>query len=104
MSRHREPIRKALEAFCRHHTGRDDGWHVEMWIHPITKSVQSAIVMSKFEGMSITERQVVIDDYLREHLEDEHSVHLSRTMALTPEEYEETEWAPSYPTLSLGVS
>ena len=104
MKRHREPIRNALEAFCRHLTGRDDGWHVETWLHPITKSVESVLVAPEFEGMGITRRQVVIDEYLCEHLDDEHFVKLSLTIALTPEEYEETDWMPSYPTLSLGVS
>lgn len=104
MKRHREPIRRALEAFCRHLTGRDDGWHVETWLHPITKGVESVLVAPEFEGMGITQRQVAINSFLREHLADEHSVKLHLKIALTPEEYEETDWMPSYPTISLGVS
>ena len=104
MRKHRDPILRALEAFCRDLTRREDGWYVETWLHPITKSVQSVLVAAEFEGMGITEREKAINRFLREHLADEHFVKLSRTIALTPEEYEETDWMPEYPTISLGVS
>jgi len=104
MNKHREPIKQALEGFCREYTGRDTGWHVETWLHPITKSVQSVIVMPEFAPLGITERIDVIEDYLKAHLPEEHNVHLSLTIALTPEEYEETEWRPSAPTLTLVAS
>jgi hypothetical protein len=46
----------------------------------------------------------VIDAYLKAHLPEEHDVHLSLTMALTPEEYEQTEWVSSAPALTLVAS
>ena len=104
MNKHREPIKQALEGFCREYTGRDTGWLVETWLHPITKSVQSVIVMPEFAKLGITERINVIEDYLKTHLPEEHNVHLSLTMALTPDEYEQTEWLPSAPTLTLIAS
>jgi hypothetical protein len=104
MNKHREPIKRALEGFCRDYTGRDTGWYVETWLHPITKSVQSVIVMPEFAPLGITERINVIDAYLKAHLPVEHDVHLSLTIALTPEEYEETEWRPSVPALTLVAS
>jgi len=102
MNQHQEPIKRALEGFCRSYTGRDTGWLVETWIHPITRSVQSVIVMPEFALLGITERQNVINDYLEAHLPSEHNVHLALTLALTPEEYEQTEWAPSVPALTLA--
>jgi len=104
MNQHIKPIKRALEEFCREYTGRDTGWHVETWLHPITKSVQSVIVMPEFAKLGITERINVIEDYLKAHLPEEHNVHLSLTMALTPEEYEPAEWVPSAPTLTLFAS
>jgi len=103
-NRHQEPIKRALEEFCREYTGRETGWRVETWLHPITRSVQAAIVMPEFEPLGFTERLNVLSDYLRTHLDKEHDVHLSWMMPLTPEEYEEDDWRPSYPNLSLGVS
>jgi acid stress-induced BolA-like protein IbaG/YrbA len=89
-----------LEEFCRDYTGRETDWHVETWLHPITRSVEAAVVMPEFAQLGITKRQNVIYDYLKDHLPQEHSRHHSLTMALTPEEYEETEWVE--PTLSLA--
>jgi hypothetical protein len=103
-NKHQEPIQRALEEFCREYTGRETGWHVETWIHPITKSVQAAIVIPEFEPVDFTERLEVLTGYLRDHLPEEHYVHLSRRMPLTPEEYEETDWRPTVPTLSLAAS
>jgi hypothetical protein len=64
--------------------------------------VQSVVVMPELSPLGITARQEVIDDYLKVHLPEEHYVHLSLTVALTPEEYDETDWRPSVPTLSLA--
>ena len=100
MNPHREPIKQALEGFCREYTGRETGWLVETWFHPITKSVQSVIVMPEFASLGITERQNVINDYLEAHLPSEHNVHLALTLALTPEEYEQAEWVPAAPALT----
>jgi hypothetical protein len=77
---------------------------VETWLHPITKSVESAIVIPEFEPVDFTERLNVLSDYLMTHLPTEHFVHLSLKMPLTPEEYEETDWRPSVPTLSLATT
>ena len=100
--RHRKPIEDALRAFCRDFTGRDDGWHVETWHHPITNNVHAAVVAPEFQAVET--RSSVVTNYLRKHLETEHFVNLSMVKALTPEEYEETDWAPSYPTLSLSAT
>jgi hypothetical protein len=102
MNPHKEPIQRALEAFCRAYTGRETGWHVETWLHPITKSVQSVIVMPEFAQLGLTERVRVINDYLKAHLPEEHDVHLSLTLALTPEEYASAEWVPSSPAVTLA--
>ena len=56
MNQHIEPIKRALEEFCREYTGRDTGWHVETRLHSITKSVRSVIVMPEFAQLGITER------------------------------------------------
>jgi len=104
MNRHQEPIKRALEGFCREYTGRETGWLVETWLHPITRSVQAVVVMPEFAPLGITGRVNVINDYLKAHLPVEHDVHLSLTMALTPEEYEQTEWVPSAPVLSLAAT
>ena len=101
MNKHQEPIQQALEDFCREYTGRDTGWHVATWLHSITKSVQSVVVMPEFAQLGITTRQNVLNDYLNDHLPEIHNVHLSLTMALTPEEYEQTEWAPSETLMTL---
>ena len=104
MNQHIKPIKRVLEGFCREYTGRDTDWYVETWLHPITKSVQSVIVMPEFAKLGITERINVINNYLEAQLPEEHNVHLSLTMALTPEEYEQTEWVPSAPALTLFAS
>jgi hypothetical protein len=76
-----------LEEFCRNYTGRDTGWFIETWLHPITKSVEAAIVIPEFESLRFTERLNVLSDYLKTHLPQEHAAHLSRRIPLTPEEY-----------------
>jgi hypothetical protein len=103
-NKHQEPIQRGLEDFCREYTGRETGWHVETWLHPITKSVQAAIVVPEFEQLGFTERLKVLSGYLMDHLPTEHFVHLSLKMPLTPEEYEDTDWRPSVPTLSLAAT
>jgi acid stress-induced BolA-like protein IbaG/YrbA len=102
MNPHHDPIKRALEGFCREYAGSDTGWHVKTWLHPITGSVQSVIVMPEFASLGITKRQNVINDYLESHLPAEHNVHLALTLALTPEEYERTEWVPDAPALTLA--
>lgn len=102
MNQHQEPIKRALEGFCRSYTGRETGWLVETWLHPITKSVQAVLVMPEFAPLGITERINVIDDYLKAHLPSEHDVHLSLTLALTPEEYSKTEWVPQATAFQLA--
>lgn len=101
MNRYQEPIKKALENFCREYTGRDTGWRVETWLHPITKSVQAVIVMPEFGSLPTTQRQVAIWDYLEAHLPETHQVHLGLTLAMTPEEYEREVLAAAAPTFSL---
>jgi acid stress-induced BolA-like protein IbaG/YrbA len=91
MNSRQKPIKQALEAFCREYTGRDTGWQVETWLHPITRSVQAAIVMPEFENLGIGEKVNLIYDYLQEHLPDEHRVHLGLAQAMTPDEYERAE-------------
>jgi hypothetical protein len=103
-NQHRELIQQALEEFCRDYTGRDTDWRVETWLHPITKSVQAAIVIPEFESLGFTERLNVLSDYLKTHVPDEQAVYLGWRMPLTPEEYEETDWRPSVPTLSLAAT
>ena len=101
MNSHRDPIKRTLEAFCREYTGRNTGWRVETWLHPITKSVQAAIIMPEFGDLGAGEKVNLIYDYLQKHLPDEHRVHLGLAQAMTPDEYEREVQAPFTPTLSL---
>ena len=103
MNKHEEAVRRALEDFCREYTGRDAGWRIETWLHPVTRSVESAVVMPEFAGLGITGRITLIDDYLWTHLPKEHYVNLSLKLGLTPEEYEETDWMPDEAEVSLAA-
>jgi hypothetical protein len=103
MNTHLKPIQQALESFCREYTGRDTGWQVETWLHPITKSVQAVIVMPEAEKLGLTERVKVVFDYLWTHLPDEHRVHLGFAQAMTPEEYEREQLAATTPMLSWAI-
>jgi stress-induced morphogen len=97
-------VEQALRAFCREFTGRETGWHVETWYHPIVKSVEAAVVAEEFANLRFMQRGSVVLDYLRKHLPAEDFVNVSLVKALTPQEYEESDWVPSYPTLSLTAA
>ena len=101
--KHRQSIEDGLRAFCREFTGRDTDWHVETWYHPVTKTVEAAVVAREFEKLARTARTSVVLEYLQTHLPREPFLSVSLVKALTPHEYEETDWAPSYPTLSLSA-
>ena len=95
MNRYEEAVKRVLEQFCREFTGRDSGWQVETWLHPTTRSVRSVTVVPEFSRLGKSERLNLLFDYLRAHLSTEDFVHLSLAMALTPDEYEHTDWRPT---------
>ena len=100
---HEKAVREALEAFCRDFTGRDTGWYVETWLHPLTKTVESAVAAPGFEKMGLTERINAVMDYLQAHLPPEHFRKLSLAKPLTLDEYEHSEWGPSEVELAFGL-
>jgi hypothetical protein len=104
MNRHERAVREALEAFCREYTGRDSGWRVETWLHPVTRSVQSVVVMPEFAAIDFSERVELLLDHLQARLTREGFQHLGLVKPLTPEEYEGSDWMPTYaqPTLAPG--
>ena len=103
MNRHEKAVREALEAFCREYTGRETDWHVETWLHPISRSVESVVALPEFEKMGLAGRIDVLMDYLRAHLPPEHLRKLSLAKPLTLDEYEHSEWGPSEVELAFGL-
>lgn len=103
MNTHEKAVSEALEAFCRDYTGRDSGWHVETWLHPITRSVESVVALPEFERIEPTERVELLVGYVRTHLPPEHFRKLSLAKPLTPDEYEHSEWGPSEVELAFGL-
>ncbi len=103
VNRHEKAVRDALEAFCREYTGRETDWHVETWLHPLTRSVESVAVLPEFERMGIAEAVNTLRDYLRAHLAPEDYRKLGLAKPMTPYEYEHSEWGPSEVELAFGL-